>query len=125
MATVNVNISTLDADDRRAARMIVGQKNAEIAAQNANIVFVNQQRAQNVPPLDPIADTPLLLTSTTAELKASYEPLLAAIALGVHTSHVAQATEQAATSSALFQTMKAAFADANLAKQQAAIAALA
>ena len=124
-ATFNVNVTNYDADDRRAARKRVTQENQLIANQNQQLIQVNNVRAQNIPPLPPIADTPLLLMSTQAELDASYEACLAKDDAARHAALVASTAEEVVQQSATFKQLKTAFVEASDAKRAAALAALA
>ncbi len=124
MATLTVNITALDADDRRAALFIINQENANRAAINMSNVYANQRALANIPPLPTIPDLPILPFSTAAEIKSSYEVCLAKLVVDDHARNVQQATEAAAASLANFQQVKSLFADATPAKRAAAIAAL-
>lgn len=95
-AVINCNITTMDADDRRAAKKAIADSNA---------------LGTNLP------------SSTAAEIKSSYETLLMAYAMQRHQALVTLATEQASAASTGLQSLKGPMADATPAKQAAALAA--
>ena len=123
-AIFTVNITNVDADDRRAMKMLVEEENRRITGQNQNLVFVNAQRAQNVPPLTPIPDTPLLLLSTGGELKTSAESLYAKVVLAQHQQNIDRATDLLTTQKSDWKDIKELIADASPAQLAAAKAAL-
>ena len=96
--------------DIDAATLIIGNKNAEIEAEN-------ERRAALDPPEDPL---PLLPLETTAELKASYLSVLAEIVETAHNDYARQAAEQQEQEA----NVKELWRDASPAQRAAAIAAL-
>lgn len=99
-AVINCNITTLDADDRRAAKKAIADYNAS-----------RQSVADYLP------------MSTVAEVKSSYETLLMDAANKRHAAMVTLATEQSAAANAAIQALKGPMGDATPAKQAAALAA--
>jgi hypothetical protein len=127
MSTIvfTINTTVYDAEDRRTARAIVTQDNQRIAQENAQLVYINSQRANNIPPLAPIPDTPLWDVSTQALLKDAYEKILAKRLQMEHQRDIVQYTDQLAEQATTkLSSLKGAWADATEAKRQAAIAAL-
>lgn len=123
MANITLNITNLTKDDVRAARLSINQKNQQITFKNQQIAQQNIQRALNDPPLTPLPLIPFLPMSTAAEIRTSYEPLLAALALQTHNTLVVQATEQALINQTDIQKIRSLAADATPAKRAAALAA--
>lgn len=88
MSTVLISVTTSgasDAEDARAARFVVGLRNAEITAENAVL-------AAQTPPGTPI---PLLPTTPAAALKASTEAVYTRTMQLAHLSYVKEAKDAA------------------------------
>lgn len=96
---VIINITNLDADDERAARLRIQQENERLPVNNR------------------------LPFGTNAELKASYEPLLLRDIGNIHESRIQQSTSKAVETIAVFKDVKSIFADADPSKYAAMKAA--
>ena len=111
--TIATNVSNPDAEDRRAMNKIIADENAFITRENVRLAAL-------VPPGTPI---PLLLNSTAAERKTSYEYCLNKILKSAHGSYIHLANAEADLDPS-FQTIKPLWVDATPQKKAAAIAAL-
>lgn len=93
---IGVNVSNLNNIDRQTAIFMIAQHNEPIIVENA-------RRAALIPPGVPL---PLLSSGTPAEIKTSYEIVLAASTQSTHTANITLAAENTTTARQIREALR-------------------